>query len=134
MKLKTVTMVITGVMAMGLFSFLTNRSEQKTAKISVLSRFTYSMEYVGDDMVHEPNPEPVPEEFTVKAGESVCNDCIKILKISDGRLTFEMYMEYISYSDKTPKRKFTIEKGESLTIYQYGLCDATQSYTITYIE
>lgn len=134
MKLKIVTIIITGVISMGLLSFLTNRSDQKTAKISVLSRFTYSMEYIGDDEVHEPKPEPVPEEFTVKAGDSVCNDCIKILKMSDGKLTFEMYSDFISYTDKEPKRKFTVEKGETLTLDEYGLCDATQTYIITYIE
>lgn len=134
MNLKIVTIVLTGVMAMGLLSFLINRNEQKTAKISVLSRFTYSMEYIGDDMEHEPDPEPIPEEFTVKVGDSVLNDSIKILKISDSGLTFEMDWEYVSNSDGTPKRKFTVEKGKMLTIYLYGLCDATQSYTITYIE
>lgn len=134
MKLKLLTIILTGVVTMGLFSLLSELGGKKTAKISVLSRFTYSMEYIGDDMVHEPNPEPVPEEFTVRAGDSVYNDSIRILKISDSGLTFEMYMEYISNSDKTPKHKFTIEKGETLTIYQYGLCDATQSFTITYIE
>ncbi|MGN0649444.1 MAG: hypothetical protein ACI4KM_03330 [Oscillospiraceae bacterium] len=134
MKAHILTIILTGVLNMGLFSFLTACGEQKTARISILSSFSNDMEYVGTQEASEPRAEPVPKEFTVKVGESVYNDSIKILKISDDGLTFEMYMEYISYSDKIPKRKFTVEKGETLTIYQYGLCDATQGFTITYIE
>lgn len=111
----------------------------QTATIRVTSYFETDMMYFCDPMPEPtPRPEPVYETFTVRAGDCVYYDQIRVKSVMDDRMTVRLPFTYAgnSYVDEHSVREydvseeFTFYKGEKLVLYEVGLCDASAGITI----
>lgn len=107
-----------------------------TAVITVKNVFYNDMMYVEpgspEDQSRQEEIDREPDVYTVKAGDKVDNGRITIVSVNEQQLKFSTSWEYVT-SGGDPARTFTVKKGESITIYEYGLCDATSYYVIAYL-
>lgn len=132
MKLKSLVDVL---------SSLVKKNEEET-KVSddlqariIIGSLSYSDSYI---MINEngercdpPVPDPVEEEFIVKAGDTVSG--FDVLAVTAEYIELKSYMEYTIDNESTPKTQFTVKKGECINLNMYGVCDAVHKKSINYI-
>lgn len=79
-----------------------------------------------------PIPDPVEEELIVKPGDQVKG--FEIIEILENFIELKSFMEYTEGNSSNPKTHFIVEKGDSINLSVYGLCDAVERISINYIE
>lgn len=79
-----------------------------------------------------PVPDPVEEEFLVKPGDKV--NGFEVLAITENFIEVNSVMEFTTGNSSTPRTQFIIEKGDSIDLNMYGVCDAVQKTSIKYVE
>lgn len=103
------------------------------AKISVYSRFRGEFlpieEYEQQIEIEE---EPDPVIYKARVGAKIYDDDVRILWVDDDKIVIRMYTEFIGVDG--PSRIFTINRGEEISINEYGLCDASNTYWIKYLD
>jgi len=122
-------LIIMGLILMGLF-YLFGCTKENEVNLKVINTFTEDM-YVNEDGTVGHCIRHV-DDITVKKGDYAVDGVAKIVSVGTDYVKVKLDNGYIAYSSDKPGKTFKIKKGESFEFLMYGLCDATDKYTIYY--
>ncbi len=113
---------------MGMLGIFSSCGHEKVT-ITVLTEFRNDSVYIPEEEEMS-KPKPEPTVYEVASGDEI--DGIRILSANEKRVRVKMYTKFRS-SFKV-KDTFTIRRGESVSMSEDGLLDATHNIIITFPE